>query len=187
ALAELDGEVTITKEAAKRAWSKSRKLAAPLELSWRHDDPQMGRGELQVALAYQNLRGSIESLADEGSGVIDPATAEKPNDLMRILAAFKPLDKAGYYTSACSSSTTSGGWENANDSGEAENGAVFWNGQSHDSSFDAEGDLERPLHLHWRGDKKVIAAALRAAGLKIAIPKSEDTTFIVKPSRGRRA
>lgn len=119
------------------------------------------------------------------------------NDRQRIEAAMEDLRAVGYYTIPSSElpCCSSCGWGEVGE-GEA---AVFWNVQSDDYSFFADGNgptfewededsdefpeaeyeaarmgqggvLHHSLHLQWAGDARTIVGVLREKGLTVIQP-----------------
>ncbi|MFI0446732.1 SUKH-4 family immunity protein [Actinomadura sp. 6N118] len=117
-------------------------------------------------------------------GTVTCLATEAASDLCRIVKAFDRLAAQGYYAEPALWPTTSGCWEQVHartESGQSPK-TVFWNTQSHDSDFNARGDLIEDLHVHWAGDRDLIAEALAETGLKVRVPGDDGTTFILSPA-----
>jgi len=106
------------------------------------------------------------------------------SDLDRIRAAFDAMTGPGLvalanvgYTQSdaqCSAVETLGG---RGDDPQASS-AIYWHAQSHDA-FDENGTLIAHLALHWFGDRKRLARALRehCVGFVIDVPDDDDIAF----------
>ena len=70
--------------------------------------------------------------------------------------------------------------------------AVFWHRQSHARAFDAEGELQAKLVLHWIGARTRIAAALTEAfanepEVKLTLAAHDELAFAIAPVASARA
>ncbi len=62
---------------------------------------------------------------------------------------------------------------------------VFWHRQSHAQAFDGAGELVRPLHLHWSGERAHIANALAnlldGADVRLIPASRDEAAFVIEP------
>lgn len=105
------------------------------------------------------------------------------SDLARIASAFADLRGRGFVAEGALGDTSSEGWDEvATMSDDDKPSAVFWNTQSHDEAFDADGNLVGDLPLQWSGDGELIVAAIKAKGFDVAAPASERDAIVVRPA-----
>lgn len=119
---------------------------------------------------------------EEGGQAVCLAARIGDSDLCRIDEAFGRLRALGYTAEPAFAWTSSMGWGDVHPGDDGEVRAVFWTTQSHDDTFDADGDLVSDLSMQWAGDPQVIAAELAPTGLVVIVPESTRGTFTLKPS-----
>jgi hypothetical protein len=110
------------------------------------------------------------------------------SDRNRIVSALRSL--AGYVIGDGVGSTVANGWnevamlaEDELDSPPADFPCAWWTEDAAEGCFDQSGSLVATLHVHWRGDRNAIAKALEQAGLDIEVPKTDASTFVLKPGK----
>ncbi len=108
------------------------------------------------------------------------------SDLERINAAFAALRDEGFVAEGPLGETSSSGWDEVatKTEGADEPRAVFWNDQSHEESFDDDGNLVELLPLQWSGDADAVVRALREQGFEVTAPASERDAIVVHPRGG---
>lgn len=150
------------------------------------DKPEMDDDE-DFETAMERLRQAAYGPYEPNEGTATCLATTETSDLCRIVRAFERLAANGYVAEPALWPTTSGCWERVAERCEDmdELKAVFWNTQSHDTAFDARGDLIDELYLGWAGDRDEIAEALAGTGLAVKVPENEGTTFILAPADRR--
>lgn len=150
--------------------------------------------DLDVDELQRRYDAAMEALGSSAHGTGKPAdevvtclATDQSSDLCRIARAFDRLAEHGYVAEPAIWPTTSGAWQRVHElAGPGElPGAVFWNTQSHESSFDARGDLTEELPLQWAGDRDLIAGALAETGLEVESPEDDATVFFLRPTTQR--
>src|SRR5687768_13052579 len=113
------------------------------------------------------------------------------SDFGKILNALEALD--GYAVQAGCGSTVTDGWSEISSAAELQLDDVgkdfpcaWWTEDANRQCFDEKGRLVARLHVHWRGDRKVIARALKSTGLRIEVPRDESGTFVVEPAKAAK-
>ncbi|GAA4621410.1 hypothetical protein GCM10023196_009470 [Actinoallomurus vinaceus] len=134
--------------------------------------------------AMERLMAAAHGPQEPGEGTVTCLATAETSDLCRILRAFERLAAKGYVAEPALWPTTSGCWERVAERTEDVESprAVFWNTQSHDTAFDARGDLVDELYLGWAGDREEIAGILAETKLGLKVPEDEGTTFILGPA-----
>lgn len=185
------------------AFSADGALVREVDVRWRGGLPS----EIQSAFAWEGLVVRVPEEEDEleeddfdaamerllaaahgpqepGEGTVTCLATTETSDLCRILRAFECLAAKGFVAEPALWPTTSGCWERVAERTEDVESprAVFWNTQSHDTAFDARGDLVDELYLGWAGDREEIARTLAETGLTVKVPEDEGTTFILGPA-----
>jgi len=93
-------------------------------------------------------------------------------DKEKIKKAFVHLRNVGYFARMNFMCCQGCGWA-AVPKGKKKK-VVFYHKQDADS-FDDNGNLKRHMFLAWAGDKKIISEILKMVGLKVKVPKNENT------------
>ncbi|MFD1546367.1 SUKH-4 family immunity protein [Nonomuraea guangzhouensis] len=134
--------------------------------------------------AMERLMAAAHGPQEPGEGTVTCLATTETSDLCRIIRAFERLAAKGYVAEPALWPTTSGCWQRVAERTEDMESprAVFWNTQSHDTAFDASGNLVGELYLGWAGDHEEIAAALAETGLAMQVPADKGTTFILGPA-----
>jgi ribosomal protein L7/L12 len=145
----------------------------------------MDEGELarEREATLEALLAAVHGTNKPEEGTVTCLATGRSSDLCRITEAFSRLVEHGYIAEPALWPTTSGCWQRVRNQTEDEQSlkAVFWNTQSHDASFDPHGDLVDELHVHWAGDRDLIAEVLAGTGLTMRVPRNESTTFLLLP------
>jgi len=170
--------------AAEQAFADDGALTRPLPIRWGGS-----RNAIQMAFARRGLTVRIERDAEAREGhdesgtlVLSPRSGTAGCDLLRLLAGFAELTTRGVIALAHAGSTQSSGWSSVAEAERDEaQTAVFWHDQSHEV-FDELGQLDRAIHLYWRGDEQLIAEVLTRAGLAVVRPTSTAVAIEVAGS-----
>ncbi|MEU6078369.1 ribosomal protein L7/L12 [Micromonospora sp. NPDC047074] len=145
----------------------------------------MDKDELsrEYEASLKALLAAVHGTNKPEEGAVTCLATGRSSDLCRITEAFDRLVEHGYIAEPALWPTTSGCWEhvhNQTKDGQSRK-AVFWNTQSHEDCFDHRGDLVGELHVHWAGNRDLIAEILADTGLAVKVPKNEGTTFLLHP------
>jgi hypothetical protein len=113
-----------------------------------------------------------------------PKSPPSANDRQRLDRAFRSLRKRDVIALANIRGTRSDGWTAVAEQSTDDDTCVFWTSEAAVEAF-SEGRLTRRLCLQWRGDAIPIVNALRAEGLRAALPGLPKETIDVRGAAGK--
>jgi hypothetical protein len=103
------------------------------------------------------------------------------SDASKFNIAIKNIQDAGGYAGRRVSCCQGCSWAEWEIKGVTEADTVlFTHQQSEEGAWLRGGKLKRDVYMYWQGDKEVIFKAFNDAGLKVEVPASTTTAFILK-------